>query len=1333
MRWARRFLIFAILASATSLAATTTKATLAAASIPPSLLATPTVAASATGIGAANVVAKAATGSGNNLYIPFQISNLSATNLTWSDPFGSSNGSPLDQQSGYHLLVRRWSWPLVLLSYVVAVLGAYTTTQVLIQAASCRSLPRKLAWLGLGSLTLGGCGIWCLHFVGILAMDLGIPVTTNILLTVISLVVTVSMTFLVIAYDAIFDQFMCWYRRPPAQTNPPRTPGSLEASNVPYQSVASRVSSDSYQNGDVDEEVDDPDHSHECGDTDEELSNHTFQDIINCETEPIWLGQSGTTYLAGRLFWTLYLTLSWNILIKAFFLASSLFTMHYVGMYAMEMDAVVVWNPALIVFSFFEAWAICVVAFIFMPGQVDSKQQLGFSIVSAAGAASMHYTGIYSATFYSHLQPPYDHGGFPLSLSFLVSGVSIGTCFVSYILLANTVTQSRNRLAEMITTRQRMWKLMAQKEAAERSNEARTRFISIASHEIRTPLHAISGYTELLEQTSLTEEQQGFLEAIKNGCHTIQLITTNVLDFTKLERENNATRPRLVDLDVRRIAGSVVKSCAPIAKAGSVDLVLIVSESVPPTVYIDEIYFTRVLMNLVSNALKFSSSGYVALVLSIEPLNHHQQQQSSNRIASSSSASSVSSTSIPASSYPTPALTPSINAPASSVASKSATAANPSAQPTPGYTFVIKVKDTGVGIPTHFQHAIFEPFRQADTSHTREYTGTGLGLAICRQLVEIMDGTIEFKSREQKGTVFTVRVPVLGGGNRMPPTAPMTTTGGNAPSSNASSVPASVSAAPGSFPFQTFVPDTRPAEQVINLALYCCNRKTFDLLYSELVHRGYTIVNKFSDFKSAISRPSIDADTDLVWADMELLRNVPALRTFAHSAKRRQTLFVPYNESDTDFGGLDGLPDIVWIKRPLILHVIEPWMRDAFQRSSKGGGSSKGVVPKSSHIWSDRQQLKDAPSVSSMLQGDIWTSTAALSQRLGIESVTKAGPSAHAWAPILDGGPLLPESMLQQSPAIRGTVPVRSSSQERQDSVDTLHGGDEAPGDSSPTFSGHNSSPISHPSNQQNSSTPSHSHGECVPNPIPSSIAASSPKPNKPMINTIAPSVQHHPHSEPLLRPPRAALVLSSATKGMILLVEDNPINQHLGLRLLQKLGYTAHLAVNGLEAVETLVQRPGEFDLVLMDSQMPIMSGSEATVRIRELEAQGSVFVRNPPDPSPSQSPTNGLPSSSNSDPDPEPPLSVSLPPRAVSDPSSINSDYIPPPSTFKATNTPLPRRTRIPIVALTANVSVESRQECAEAGMDLFLPKPFRLGDLGTALHKMLDRQADVAVDAS
>jgi signal transduction histidine kinase len=109
------------------------------------------------------------------------------------------------------------------------------------------------------------------------------------------------------------------------------------------------------------------------------------------------------------------------------------------------------------------------------------------------------------------------------------------------VLLIHAVNTSRQTFAEMIQTKREMWKVIAQKNAAEQASRERTEFISIASHELRTPLYAISGFTELLEHSDLSDEQHAYVHAIKTASIAVKIITDNVLDFTRLE--NNVRFP----------------------------------------------------------------------------------------------------------------------------------------------------------------------------------------------------------------------------------------------------------------------------------------------------------------------------------------------------------------------------------------------------------------------------------------------------------------------------------------------------------------------------------------------------------------------------------------------------------------------------------------------------------------------------------------------------------------------------------------------------------------------------------------------------------------------
>ena len=133
-----------------------------------------------------------------------------------------------------------------------------------------------------------------------------------------------------------------------------------------------------------------------------------------------------------------------------------------------------------------------------------------------------------AATFYTSATPS-PKAGYPAFLPFTIVGVAVLVCVLSSALLAHAALTARHRMAEMILTKRRLWRIMAEKEAAEQAIELKQQFISVASHEIRTPLHTVNGYCELLAMTNLTEEQAAYINSIQQACHAINVIAGNVL------------------------------------------------------------------------------------------------------------------------------------------------------------------------------------------------------------------------------------------------------------------------------------------------------------------------------------------------------------------------------------------------------------------------------------------------------------------------------------------------------------------------------------------------------------------------------------------------------------------------------------------------------------------------------------------------------------------------------------------------------------------------------------------------------------------------------------
>ncbi|TVY36171.1 Sensor histidine kinase [Lachnellula subtilissima] len=244
------------------------------------------------------------------------------------------------------------------------------------------------------------------------------------------------------------------------------------------------------------------------------------------------------------------------------------------------------------------------------------SQQILFSTIAAIGVASMHFTGLYAATFYSRY-PPSDTQTWPAILPVAIWSIAFLTCMLANGLLAHSATLSRNRLAEIVWTRRKLWRTMAEKELAEVTAASRSNFIASASHEIRTPLHHLQGYTDLLARSALKDSDRQLLSSIQSATRTLSLITNNVLDWSKLESDMDAIcRP--TPLDLREVAESIVHVLPYKDHDVDVELLFVVAPSVPKVLLLDETYIHRIFMNLLSNSLKFTRSGYIMLAMEYE-------------------------------------------------------------------------------------------------------------------------------------------------------------------------------------------------------------------------------------------------------------------------------------------------------------------------------------------------------------------------------------------------------------------------------------------------------------------------------------------------------------------------------------------------------------------------------------------------------------------------------------------------------------------------------------------------------------------------------------------
>ncbi|XAS71379.1 response regulator [Micrococcaceae bacterium Sec5.1] len=234
--------------------------------------------------------------------------------------------------------------------------------------------------------------------------------------------------------------------------------------------------------------------------------------------------------------------------------------------------------------------------------------------------------------------------------------------------------------------------LLAAREAALESSRLKSEFLATMSHEIRTPLNAVIGLTSLMLDTRLNEVQRQYAQGVKGAGEVLLTLINDILDFSKLEAGK-------VDLDItafdpRALVEEVAGLVAEQAQSKDLELISYCHPNVPERLMGDSGRIRQILLNLSSNAVKFTPSGEVEIQVSVV-------SQDSNKAS-----------------------------------------------------LGFEVRDTGIGISTEDHHRLFESFAQADASTTRRYGGTGLGLAISRRLTEVMGGEIGLDSEMGVGSKF---------------------------------------------------------------------------------------------------------------------------------------------------------------------------------------------------------------------------------------------------------------------------------------------------------------------------------------------------------------------------------------------------------------------------------------------------------------------------------------------------------------------------------------------------------------------------------------------------
>ncbi len=255
---------------------------------------------------------------------------------------------------------------------------------------------------------------------------------------------------------------------------------------------------------------------------------------------------------------------------------------------------------------------------------------------------------------------------------------------------------------------------------------AKSQFLSNMSHEIRTPMNAIIGFSDVLSEEQLTQEQKYYITIIRDSAKNLLQLINDILDFSKIEA--GKLDIEIVSCSLEHLLAVTESLMRPLAIEKNLAFEILQCEDLPAQIRTAPVRLKQCLVNLISNAIKFTEKGHVYVNVSLEkgtckgncpaPLRSRGPQTRNNALG------------------------------------------EPPQNGEPQLSLRFDVEDTGIGIPADKQESIFKEFMQADKSSTTKYGGTGLGLAITKRLTRLLGGEISLTSQAGKGSVFSLVIPI---------------------------------------------------------------------------------------------------------------------------------------------------------------------------------------------------------------------------------------------------------------------------------------------------------------------------------------------------------------------------------------------------------------------------------------------------------------------------------------------------------------------------------------------------------------------------------------------